>query len=298
MIAILGAGSLGRLWAATLPAGRVAFVPRPGQHPEAVHYRFHPIEGELFSVTIPWLQSGQSPDVLLVTTKAGDTLEALQSALPTISASTPVVLFQNGLGSQQQVAETWPDRPVLAASTTEGANRPEPGSLVHAGTGQTWIGPLTESAGIFVRSVVNRLASSGLKVLPEADIMTRLWQKLVINAGINPFTALLNCRNGELPDQPLYQSQIDELCQEAALIGQALGLETRSGTRLRQQVEGVIRTTAGNISSMLADARQGRSTEIRYINGWLADSGERLGIPTPVNQLLTERVESLIHRKQ
>jgi 2-dehydropantoate 2-reductase len=47
---------------------------------------------------------------------------------------------------------------------------------------------------------------------------------------------------------------------------------------------------------MLADARQGRPTEIRYINGWLADNGARLGIPTPVNQLLTERVESLLHR--
>ena len=110
MIAILGAGSMGRLWAATLPAGQVAFVPRPGQHPEPVHYRFQPIEGEPFSVTIPWLQSGPSPGLLLVTTKAGDTLEALTSALPSTPPSTPIVLFQNGLGSQQQVAETWPEK--------------------------------------------------------------------------------------------------------------------------------------------------------------------------------------------
>ncbi|HCW91800.1 MAG TPA: 2-dehydropantoate 2-reductase [Marinobacter sp.] len=296
MIAILGAGSLGRLWAATLPAGQVAFVPRPGQMPEPVRYQFHPTEGEAFCLSIPWLQSGEAPELLLVTTKAGDTLEALKSALPSMATSTPVALFQNGLGSQHQVAEAWPDRPVLAASTTEGANRPGPRTLVHAGTGQTWIGPLTDSAHLSVPSVVNRLASGGLKVLPETDIMPRLWQKLVINAGINPFTALLNCRNGELPDQPFYRSHIDDVCQEATRIGAALGLETRTGPQLREQVEGVIKTTAGNVSSMLADARQGRPTEIRYINGWLADNGARLGIPTPVNQLLTERVESLLHR--
>ncbi len=298
MIAILGAGSLGRLWAATLPARQVAFVPRPGQRPEPVHYRFQPLEGEPLNITVPWLQPGQSPDLLLVTTKAGDTLQALKDTLPTIQESTPIVLFQNGMGSQQQVAQSWPERPVLAASTTEGANRPDPDRLIHAGTGQTWIGPLSESAGPSVNPVVNRIASSGLAVLAETDIMARLWQKLVINAGINPFTALLDCRNGELPGQALYQSHIDDLCQEAAQIGRALGLETRNGSQLREQVEEVIRTTAGNISSMLADARQGRSTEIRYINGWLVDSGKRLGIPAPVNQLLTERVESLIHRKQ
>lgn len=296
MIAILGAGSLGRLWAATLPAGQVAFVPRPGQMPEPVCYQFHPTEGEAFRLSIPWLQSGDAPELLLVTTKAGDTLEALRSTLPSIAKPIPIVLFQNGLGSQQQVTQAWPGRPVLAASTTEAANRPGADSLVHAGTGQTWIGPLTDSAHLSVPSVVNRLASGGLKVLAEANIMARLWQKLVINAGINPFTALLNCRNGELPDQPFYRSHIDDVCQEAARIGAALGLETRNGPQLREQVEGVIKTTAGNVSSMLADARQGRPTEIRYINGWLADNGARLGIPTPVNQLLTERVESLLHR--
>lgn len=298
MIAILGAGSLGRLWAATLPAGQVAFVPRPGQRPEPVHYRFQTLEGEPRNITVPWLQPGQSPDLLLVTTKAGDTLQALKDTLPAIQESTPIVLFQNGMGSQQQVAQSWPERPVLAASTTEGANRPDPDRLIHAGTGQTWIGPLSESAGPSVNPVVNRIASSGLAVLAETDIMARLWQKLVINAGINPFTALLDCRNGELPHQPFYQSHIDDLCQEAAQIGRALGLETRAGSQLRAQVEEVIRTTAGNVSSMLADARQGRTTEIHYINGWLADSGKGLGIAAPVNQLLTERVESLIHRKQ
>src|SRR5690554_3489312 len=91
MIAILGAGSLGRLWAATLTAGQVAFVPRPGQAPAPVCYRFQPIDGESGSTIIPWLQPGQSPDLLLVTTKAGNTLEALKAALPSIAKQTPIV---------------------------------------------------------------------------------------------------------------------------------------------------------------------------------------------------------------
>ncbi|MGP9833994.1 ketopantoate reductase family protein [Marinobacter sp. NSM] len=293
MIAILGAGSLGRLWAATLPAGQVAFVPRPGQAPDPVYYRFQPIEGESFRVTIPWLQPSQSPELLLVTTKAGDTLEALKAALPSIPESTPIVLFQNGLGSQQQVAETWPQRPVLAASTTEGANRPEPALTVHAGRGATWVGALNPIGHPLVDRVAQQLAESGLEVHPEWDILDRLWQKLVINAGINAFTAILDCPNGEILKQPFYQQWIDPLCEEISRLLGAAGQPKQAPEALRDGVEAVARRTATNTSSMRADVLAGRPTEIDFINGYLARLGQQHGIATPVNQMLTERVQQL-----
>lgn len=293
MIAILGAGSLGRLWAATLPAGQVAFVPRPGQAPEPARYRFQPLVGESFSVTVPWLQRGQSPELLLVTTKAGDTLEALKAALPSIASSIPIVLFQNGLGSQQQVAATWPQRPVLAASTTEGANRPEQGLTVHAGCGATWVGALNPTGQPLVNRVAQQLAESRLEVHPEQDILGRLWQKLVINAGINAFTAILDCPNGEILKQPFYQQWIDPLCVEISRLLGAAGQPKQAPEALRDGIEAVARRTATNTSSMRADVLAGRPTEIDFINGYLARLGQQHGIATPVNQMLTERVQQL-----
>ena len=293
MIAILGAGSLGRLWAATLPAGQVAFVPRPGRTPEPACYRFQPLEGDPFSVTIPWLQRGQSPELLLVTTKAGDTLEALKDALPSVARSTPIMLFQNGLGSQQQVAETWPQRPVVAASTTEGANGPQPGLTVHAGRGTTWVGALNPAGQAHVEPVSKQLAASGLEVHPEKDILGRLWQKLVINAGINAFTALLDCPNGEILNQPFYLKWIDPLCQEISNLLGAAGQPSIGAETLRETIEAVAKKTAANTSSMRADVLAGRQTEIDFINGYLARLGQQQGIATPVNQMLTEQVQQL-----
>lgn len=293
MIAILGAGSLGRLWAATLPAGQVAFVPRPGQGPAPVCYRFQPIDDEPFSVTIPWLQPGQSPELLLVTTKAGSTLEALRATLYSIAQSTPIVLFQNGLGSQQQVVETWPDRPVLAASTTEGANRPTPYLTVHAGCGDTWVGALNSAENPLVERVALELAKSGLAVHPEQDILARLWQKLVINAGINAFTAILDCPNGEILTQPFYQQWISPLCEEISRVLAAAGQPEQAPKALRRTIEVVARKTAANTSSMRADVLAGRTTEIDFINGYLMRMGRQHRIPTPVNQMLTEQVQQL-----
>jgi 2-dehydropantoate 2-reductase len=334
LIAILGAGSLGRLWAALLPSDVCGFLPRlsadefgvekgelgksfsrqevppetrceyvlvrsapPSLAPQGFGRDFltaSPSSGEVRTrVSLPWLRSAENVALLLVSTKAGDTLAALNDWLPHISEDTPVVLFQNGLGSQQAVAERWPGRPILAASTTEGANRPSPDMLVHAGAGDTWVGSLTASAAYHTASVVQQLAATGLRVHLEENILQRLWQKLVVNAGINPFTALLDCPNGDILDSSLYQQNIDGLCREMSLLLQTETSETIAQEVLRERIETVAGNTASNTSSMRADVKAGRKTEIDFINGYLVQCGKRHDIATPVNQMLTERVKAL-----
>lgn len=295
MIGILGAGSLGRLWAALLPQDQVAFLPRPDARPAAtsLSYTFESVNETRQTITRPWLQSAENLTLLLVTTKAGDTLTALQQWLPQIPESVPVVLFQNGLGSQQAVAATWPERLILAASTTEGANRPEPDRVVHAGTGETWVGALTQEARSAVSGVVSQLGSSGLVVHGEDQILVRLWQKLVVNAGINPFTAILDCPNGDILATEFFLDHIDPLCSEIARLMAAEGIGTPTAGELRQRIETVARNTARNTSSMRGDILNGRRTEIDFINGYLVQLGQRLEIPTPVNQLLTDKVKQL-----
>jgi 2-dehydropantoate 2-reductase len=244
-------------------------------------------------VQIPWLTNTESPSLLIVTTKAGDTLAALQPLMPRLPETTPVVLFQNGLGSQQRVAQIWPSHPILAATTTEGANRPETELTVHAGQGETWVGAVTSAGEARLRKTVSTLADSGLSVIATPDILDRLWQKLVINAGINPFTAILNCPNGEILAHSFYQQWIDPLCQEISELLTASGQAPRSATALKDAIETIARNTAANTSSMRADRLAGRKTEIDFINGYLARLGAELSIDTPVNQMLADQVEQL-----
>ncbi|OZB14260.1 MAG: 2-dehydropantoate 2-reductase [Marinobacter sp. 34-60-7] len=220
-------------------------------------------------------------------------MSALAPVVPKLPASCPVVLFQNGLGSQQQVADHWPEHAILAATTTDGANRPEPDALVHAGRGETWVGPLTTGAQVSLNDVVEALRNSGLGVQGTPDILPRLWQKLIVNAGINPFTALLDCPNGGILDAPFYQHCIEPLCLEISALLPAASQEEQSAEALQARIEAVARATAANTSSMRADVMAGRQTEIDFINGYLVRLGQQLGIDTPVNRMLTERVQQL-----
>ncbi|WP_404363431.1 ketopantoate reductase family protein [Marinobacter sp.] len=291
---ILGAGSLGRLWAARLPGRWAAFVPREPAMTGYCQYSLITAGDPDRAISVPWYwpDGPVAPKLLLVATKAQDTLPALTGLISDLPWQTPVVLLQNGMGSQDAVAAAWPDRPVLAGSTTEGANRPAADILVHAGKGETWIGGLTEAGHCARPDVIAMLSRTGLVIHPEPQIRQRLLRKMVINAGINPFTAILNCTNGAILDHPFYLENIDGLCGEAAAVTRREGLDLGSG-EMRSMIEKVARSTASNTSSMRSDVLKNRPTEIDFINGWIVQHSRALNLHAPVNHMLTEEVKAL-----
>ena len=167
------------------------------------------------SITLPYRAVSQfsqddEVDTVLVFTKSYDTLPALKTLAPALVPSARIVLFQNGLGSQLSVVDTFPGHRIFAAVTTEGANRPAPATVVHAGRGTTWVGGLTAEMSqtmlADVRALEALLGNTGLQIEAVEDIRAKLWVKLAINCAINPFTVLLKCANGAILQSELFQS--------------------------------------------------------------------------------------------
>jgi len=229
---------------------------------------------------------------LLVATKSYDTLAALEALRPRLNANSRLYLMQNGLGSQHAVAQAFPELAILAVTTTEGAYRQGRFDITHAGRGTTWVGPFNEQADLaHAEEAAILFNQAGFATQATADINAKLWLKLAINCAINPFTALLDCPNGELPQQAFFQERIGPLCEEIAGAMGTAGLSVTSA-ELQSQVETVIQGTARNISSMLQDIRAGRCTEIDAINGYLVSVCEQQGLPCPISRELVQLVKA------
>lgn len=133
-------------------------------------------------------------------------------------------------------------------------------------------------------------------------------EKLAVNSILNPLTTLLDVRNGDI----LYNNGVTRamrlLLAETSLVIRSLpelqnipNLATRfSSQRLETLVVSVANTTKDNISSMLSDVRGGRTTEIRYINGYIVKRGEELGIKCVTNYSTMQMVlgKSMITRRE
>jgi 2-dehydropantoate 2-reductase len=122
-----------------------------------------------------------------------------------------------------------------------------------------------------------------------------LWGKLVVNCGINALTALLRVSNGDLLHRPdatfLMQCAALECADVAGAKGVALPFLDPA-----EKVCEVARQTATNSSSMLQDVLRGAPTECEAINGAVVRWGDRLGVSTPVNEVLLRLIRASVTR--
>ena len=222
---------------------------------------------------------------LIVAVKAGDTAAALQSLSARWSDDVDILRLQNGMGSLDGVTLPAAAR-VLHLVSTDGAWRD--GEHVHVvAENRTLIGDGSDQPPHWFAALAAHWP--GLRWCP--DIERAQWQKLSVNAVINPLTALYRCRNGELLDGGQRQQRMAVLAQEADQLLQQLYPDWPADTLERSRL--VAQQTAANTSSMLADVLAGRRTELRYINGYLLRRARELGLHLPAHaRLLTELGEA------
>lgn len=243
----------------------------------------------------------------------------------------------------------------ILASNTNGAFAIKPFHIVHAGLGSIDFGIVPDSKGrefeagfgndsiphsqrrlrlsditsagdvdsaryISLRDTVAALLlleplSTSWKTYAELQLIMR--RKLVVNAVVNPLTAIMGCRNGQLAQLPPGSNIMHKICWESSVVFaaemrrestlwledmQSRGVDTKDVTVpslpkslspdcLVEEVIRVAQLTKNNVSSMLQDVRLGKKTEIDYINGYLIKLGRELGVQTPYNSALFDLIK-------
>ena len=187
--------------------------------------------------------------------------------------------LQNGMGNRELLVGTLGPPRVALGVTTTGATLLGPG-LARAG-GE---GVISVEAHPRLGPLETALTEAGFKVQVVSDADALVWGKLVINAAINPLTALLRVPNGELLQRPAAHKMMNVLAREAAAVATAQGIHLPFDNAV-QAAEDVARKTASNHSSMFQDIRRGAPTEIDAICGAITKTGEKVGVSTPVNRV-------------
>lgn len=299
-IAILGPGALGCLLAASLvEAGAEVFL--ADYRPERVALlrrqgiRLKNLDGVLKSLTVSIALAAEvgASDLAILTVKAHQTRAAARS-LPLLLAPGGIALtLQNGLGNLEEMAAAVGPERLLAGVTFLGVTREGEGQVIYAGRGSVVIGapPGSQVFRAEIDRVVTLFRRAGLECQAHDEIQLLLWEKLLINVGINPLTALLRVPNGALLKMPEAWELAVAAAAETLAVAQAAGLQLtcHPETRLRQ----VVTATAANRSSMLQDILAGRPTEIEALNAQVVNRGAALGVPTPINHCLTQLLRGL-----
>ena len=106
---------------------------------------------------------------------------------------------------------------------------------------------------------------------------------MLVNAAINPLSAIYHVRNGVLAENAQTRQEMEELTREGVAIAQAKGIDI-SFEEIWQAVLDTCQKTAANRSSMLVDVERGRQTELDIINGGLVWTAREVGMRAPAHE--------------
>jgi 2-dehydropantoate 2-reductase len=231
-------------------------------------------------------------DLIVIAVKAYDTELAMEGALPLLGDKTVVLTLQNGLYNIERIARITGKNRVLGGTTAHGATQLSNTHIRHAGSGETIIGVLQDERVVRVNEVSELLNKSGVETRITDDVNGTIWGKLLVNAAINPLTALTRITNGEIIEcnelVDVQRRVLDEVCAVAREKEVTIHFPDPVA-----KVREVCIATASNKSSMLQDILNGKRTEIDYINGAVVAEGTACGVATPYNQILTRLVRAL-----
>ncbi len=282
----MGAGALGCLFGALLQIAGfdVVFVAR-GKQLEALRKSLK-ISGILNTeLKVYATNKPEDADITFVTVKAYDT-ENVARLLAEVNPGI-VCSLQNGVGNEEILQKYC--KKVLGGVTSYGANLIDYGHINYAGEGYTYIGELDGKISDEAKTVVEVLRSAKIKAEVVSDIVFRIWAKTVVNSAINPLTALLKVKNGEIVRNTYLWNIAKRVAEEGMEVLKKMGFEFNAV----KEVKRVAEMTANNRSSMLQDIERGKKTEIDYINGAIVKKGKELGIDCCVNEVLVNLIKSL-----
>lgn len=298
-IVIVGPGAMGCLLAACLAKSKeeIWILEKNKQRQELIARQGILMEGILGNWHSPVKISLEPKDIgtadlVVISVKAYHTKEAISSASPLIGEKSSVLTLQNGIGNVEIIGEVIGPEKVIGGVTNLGATLLDSGKVRFAGKGETIIGRIDGKIPVemrYIREIFNKV---GLETRISRDIKSLLWSKLIINVGINALTAITHLANGRLLEFEGTRKILREAVTEASRVAKRKRIKLIYDDPLAK-VEAVCEATATNISSMLQDVLKKKRTEIDFINGVVVRQAQGLGIPAPVNTLLTDLVKTI-----
>ncbi|MFS1901782.1 2-dehydropantoate 2-reductase [Vibrio lentus] len=290
-ITIVGPGAIGSLWAIKLlQAGHnVSLWSRTTYNSIDLL-----LDGQAsLSFSNNNIEKLSASDLVIVTVKAWQVEEATTPLLQHLDPDTILMFMHNGMGAVDQIATQIDAHPVVLATTTQAAFKPNRNNVSHTGIGQTQLGTFNLK-GQQCTFLVDVLEHALPAVSWDPEIKTALWTKLAINCAINPLTGLEQIKNGELADKR-FSEVLSSIIRELTQVMLAEDI-TCSFDELETSVSKVIQATAKNNSSMKQDMFYQRKTEIDFITGHLIKTALKHQIEVPVNQKLFAQVKEQENR--
>jgi 2-dehydropantoate 2-reductase len=288
-IGVIGAGSIGLLYAAYLSKTcQVTVFTKTVEQAAEINKNGIILEkkGCILRFNINASQIDQwtgREDLTIVAVKQYQIAEIISQIGGVNNKPINILFLQNGMSHLKQLSSLAGNN-LFVGSVEHGAYKENAYTVRHNGEGVTNLALVSgDSASL---EALAYSVPADFPVCLQENYYEMLLSKLIVNAIINPLTAILQVQNGLLIKDNDYFCVLKDLFAEIAFI-----LDLANPEVYLQKVIDVCSTTAFNRSSMLKDIESGRKTEVDAILGFLLEEAQSKEKQAPIIRSLYHLVK-------
>jgi 2-dehydropantoate 2-reductase len=227
----------------------------------------------------------ETPEYVLLTVKVVPGTDRVALLRPVVRPGVTIVLIQNGVDIEQEIADAFPENELLSALAFVGVGRSAPGELVHQSHGSLVLGTYPKGISASAERLAAAFDASGIPCKLTDNVIGARWQKAVWNAPLNPLSILggvldtaAMLRTAE--DRAFVAKAMREVCDVAAAAGYP-----QSPKLVDAMIESTLAMPAYK-TSMALDYEQRRPMEIEAILGNVVRTAQRVGVAAPTLETL------------
>ena len=239
-------------------------------------------------------------DILIVLVKTYMTEEALKGASAMIGDETLICTLQNGLGTELKLLEMFPKERVFYGVLKFNSRITEPGKLfvdIRKRPGHRFTIGAADTGSKYadkVKALCEGLEASGSTAAFVDNIEYYIWSKAINNVACNALCGILRLTGGQMYDNENSRRVLEKIIREIFDVAKAKGIDLGNVDEiLAKYPEYPINNIRLHYPSTAQDMIGKKKTEINFLNGAISYYGKQLGVPTPVNDTISDLVRAI-----
>ena len=234
-------------------------------------------------------------DLIILFVKALFSKAALAGNKNLIGENTYVLTLQNGSGHEDILSEFVNEDHIVIGTTEDNGAILGLGHIRHGGSGRTNLGMLVEDKEGFLPKMKEAFDSCGFDVKIHENIQQLIWDKLFTNVSLSAITGVLQVDMGFIAGNAHAWNMTKALVHEAVEVATAMGL-TFNEEEILEKVRKTSEGSPNGCTSIRADLRDGRKTEVDTISGSVVRASRKVGVPAPSHEFIVEMVHAMEDR--
>lgn len=236
--------------------------------------------------------AGMEPvDLVVAFVKAMFSEGALRNNAGIIGPDTYLMTLQNGSGHEDTLGKFVDEEHIIIGTTQHNASVAGLGVSNHGGSGLTHMGCVVGSAARLQR-FADTFTACGLEADVSDGVQKMIWNKMFTNVSASALTGALQVPLGYISSNPAAWALCQQLIREAVDAAAGIGLDFDYDEKVAE-VKAVCDRSPNGLTSIYADLKAGRRSEVDTISGSIVRAGKKGGVPTPGHEFLVGLIHAM-----